>query len=75
MSSAADTLEVRIRERAYHIWEASGRPPGRDQEFWHRAREQITVNGDLPKSGAQARQPQAAQAARPPRKRSRKTSG
>jgi hypothetical protein len=36
MKPAADTLESRIRERAYHIWEANGRPAGRDKEFWHR---------------------------------------
>lgn len=31
--------ERRIRERAYHLWEAEGRPDGRDAEFWERARE------------------------------------
>lgn len=31
--------EQRIRERAYHLWEAGGRPHGRDIEFWERARE------------------------------------
>ena len=31
--------EERIRERAYHLWEAGGRPYGRDIEFWERARE------------------------------------
>ena len=24
----------RIRERAYHLWEAAGRPHGREHEFW-----------------------------------------
>ncbi|MBS0642453.1 MAG: DUF2934 domain-containing protein [Acetobacteraceae bacterium] len=33
--------EHRIRERAYHLWEADGRPHGRDVEFWERARELI----------------------------------
>jgi len=27
----------RIRERAYHLWEADGRPLDRDKEFWERA--------------------------------------
>jgi hypothetical protein len=27
----------RIRERAYHLWEADGRPEGREQEDWERA--------------------------------------
>ena len=30
--------EDHIRIRAYHLWEASGRPEGRDQEFWEQAR-------------------------------------
>jgi hypothetical protein len=29
--------DSRIRKRAYHLWEADGRPHGRDQEFWERA--------------------------------------
>ncbi len=44
MSSAADALEERIRERAYYIWEASGRPLGRDEEFWLRACEVIATD-------------------------------
>jgi len=31
--------EVRVRERAYHLWEADGKPHGRDVEYWQRARE------------------------------------
>ncbi len=31
--------EQRVRERAYHLWEADGRPHGRDAEFWERAHE------------------------------------
>jgi Protein of unknown function (DUF2934) len=33
--------EARIRERAYHLWEADGRPHGRETEFWERASELI----------------------------------
>lgn len=33
--------ERRIRERAYHLWEADGRPTGRELEFWERARELV----------------------------------
>ena len=29
--------EARIRERAYHLWEADGRPHDQDKEFWERA--------------------------------------
>ena len=33
--------DSRIRERAYHLWEADGRPHGREREFWERAEELI----------------------------------
>jgi Protein of unknown function (DUF2934) len=33
--------EQRVRELAYHLWEADGKPYGRDVEYWERAREQI----------------------------------
>ena len=39
-----DTDETRrrhIRERAYHLWEAEGRPHGREGEFWERASELV----------------------------------
>jgi hypothetical protein len=37
------TREHRVRERAYHLWEADGKPHGRDVEYWERAREQVGV--------------------------------
>jgi hypothetical protein len=45
--------EERIRERAYHMWEQEGRPPGRDREYWERAAELIGMEdsagaGQLP---------------------------
>lgn len=33
--------EHAIRERAYQLWEQSGRPHGRDIEFWLKARKEI----------------------------------
>jgi hypothetical protein len=33
--------EARIRARAYFLWEQDGRPHGRADEFWERARELI----------------------------------
>jgi hypothetical protein len=33
--------EHRIRERAYYLWEADGKPHGRDVEYWERARELV----------------------------------
>ena len=38
MASSHDE-EHRVRVRAYHLWEAEGRPDGRESEFWHRAAE------------------------------------
>ena len=31
----------RVRARAYELWEAAGRPPDRDLEFWLEAERQI----------------------------------
>jgi len=64
MASDVATLEDRIRERAYYLWEASGRPPGRDAEFWHRASDVIAGDETKPKSRRQPTQP---------RRRSRKS--
>ena len=33
--------EHRVRERAYLMWEADGKPHGQDVEYWERARELI----------------------------------
>jgi hypothetical protein len=43
----------RIRERAYHLWEADGRPHGQELEFWERASELVGMEesagaGELP---------------------------
>ena len=36
--------EENIRVRAYHLWEANGRPQGRDLEFWEQARQTVFEN-------------------------------
>ena len=33
--------EEKIRRRAYEIWEAEGKPEGREQEHWERAAREI----------------------------------
>ncbi len=43
----------RIRERAYHLWEADGKPHGRHEEYWERASELVGMEsspgtGQLP---------------------------
>jgi len=42
--------EQRVRERAYHLWEADGKPHGRDVEYWQSARELVAME-DSPGSG------------------------
>jgi hypothetical protein len=69
----AETIDERIRECAYHIWEASGRPAGRDEEFWHRAREVVTA-GDGHRPDAKRRQSRQAQPARQARRSGRRVS-
>lgn len=34
--------EAQIRERAYHLWLAAGRPEGQAQEHWLKAQAQLT---------------------------------
>jgi hypothetical protein len=38
---ANSAREQSVRERAYHLWEADGKPHGRDIEHWERARELV----------------------------------
>lgn len=60
--------EEKIRERAYEIWRGEGRPAGREQDHWDRARREVdasegtgtapkarrqpTATADKPKSGS-----------------------
>ena len=37
-----------IRIRSYLLWEAEGRPQGRDMEFWFRAQAQLEVECRAP---------------------------
>jgi hypothetical protein len=64
MSSAADVPEERIRERAYYMWEASGRPSGRDQEFWHQACRAVATDQDGSSAGKRPRRTTRAPARR-----------
>ena len=53
--------EKAIRERAYAIWEATGRPHGRDRDHWFQAVREVTLA--VPAPGAVTRLRQAAKAA------------
>jgi hypothetical protein len=47
--------EDAVRQRAYLIWEADGRPFGRDDHYWHLAMSEITTSAgatDKPKRAA-----------------------
>jgi hypothetical protein len=44
------TLERRIRERAYRLWEEEGRPEGRDDAHWEMAATLIAIE-DNPQAG------------------------
>lgn len=41
-----------IRVRAYHLWEADGRPEGRDLEFWARAQQTLSGTDTIAQSTA-----------------------
>lgn len=36
-----DKLRKAVEQRAYALWEAAGRPEGRELEFWTQAEEEI----------------------------------
>ena len=38
--------EERVRKRAEELWEEAGRPAGRDEEFWHRAEDEIAEDDE-----------------------------
>ena len=50
MSDTEQDREERIRVRAYHLWLADGCPPGRDLEYWERAKE-LQAIADNPNAG------------------------
>lgn len=41
-----EKTEKLIRERAYGLWEKEGSPPGREAEFWERARLMVEAGGE-----------------------------
>jgi hypothetical protein len=47
-----DTLEEKIQQRAYEVWEREGRPNGKQDEHWTRAcrRNFLEVHDDFPRS-------------------------
>ena len=50
-----ETPEGEIRQRAYLLWEADGKPDGRHEQYWHRARELILDEGQSAYPPSQSR--------------------
>jgi hypothetical protein len=46
MSGTEQDIETRIRERAYALWDQDGRPEGRADEYWEKARQLIEAEDD-----------------------------
>lgn len=46
MSDSEQDTETRIRERAYALWDQDGRPEGRAEEYWEKARRLIEAEDD-----------------------------
>jgi hypothetical protein len=42
MGMMLDAREERIRAKAHELWEADGRPEGRDREHWEQAAKLVT---------------------------------
>ena len=42
--------EQKVRDAAYAIWEAEGRPEGRDADHWRLAEERVTFDAKTSKS-------------------------
>ena len=57
-----------VRDTAYAIWEAEGKPEGRHAEHWRRAEEQVTASlNEAPRAKAPAKGKTAAAAADKPK--------
>jgi hypothetical protein len=41
MAEPEKTIEDRVRDRAYALWEKDGRPDGRSDEYWQQARFEV----------------------------------
>lgn len=48
-----------IRVHAYHLWEREGRVHGRDQEYWHRAADELAALPMVAASKTRAARPDA----------------
>ena len=58
-----DQEEDRIRQRAHQLWEEEGRPEGRAEDHWSRARQELQGGSDPAQSDSTAEDPAAAASA------------
>ncbi len=40
----ANPNDEQIRVRAHQLWEAAGRPEGREQDFWYQAEQELKAD-------------------------------
>ncbi|MDB5530376.1 MAG: hypothetical protein JWR51_3479 [Devosia sp.] len=43
----AEVTDEKIRELAYQLWERDGSPEGKDDDYWHAAKELLADEGDV----------------------------
>jgi hypothetical protein len=41
MAEPGKTIDDRVRDRAYALWEKDGRPDGRSDEYWRQAKSEV----------------------------------
>lgn len=58
--SASAEVEAAVRARAYHLWEADGRPDGRAEHYWHIAEAELARPKRKPAARAAGKKPKKA---------------
>lgn len=56
-------MEEQVRRRAYEMWEADGRPEGRDQQYWFKAMAELAGAAVATVKPTRKRAPRAKKAA------------
>ncbi|HEX9595815.1 MAG TPA: DUF2934 domain-containing protein [Anaerolineales bacterium] len=56
-------MEEQIKQRAYQLWEADGRPEGQDQSYWFKAMSEIATAAAATIKPARKRAPRVKKAA------------
>jgi hypothetical protein len=56
-------MEDQIKRKAYELWEADGRPEGKDQDYWFKAMAEVAASALASVKPARKRTPRAKKAA------------